>query len=179
MSMSETQRRAQAEPVEPIAQRPHLPKDYGVPATIEGVLAWGHARERLERARNYWIATVRPDRRPHAVPLWGVWVDETLYFDGSPKTRRGRNIAANPAVAVHLESGDDVVIVEGVAEEVATPDPSLAARIAAAYGGKYAPDYQPKPDQWDGGGLYAVRPRVAFAWTHFPQDMTRFVFDEA
>lgn len=166
-------------PAAPSAELPHLPEGYGLPTTTEGLLPWSHARERLERARNYWVATTRPDGRPHVSPIWGVWVDETFYCDGSPATRRGRNIAANPAVAVHLESGDDVVIVEGLAAQVAAPDPALAARLAAAYGAKYAPDYQPGPDQWKEGGLYAVRPRVALAWSHFPADATRFVFADS
>ena len=41
--------------------------------------------------------------------------------------RKGRNLAENPNVAVHLESGDDVVILEGVAEVVT--DPGLVERL--------------------------------------------------
>ncbi len=95
-----------------------MPEGYGVPDTDEGVLDWSWAVARLESALNYWFATTRPDGRPHAMPAWAVWLDGTLYFEGSPLTRRARNIAANPAVVVHLESGDDVVILEGEAREV-------------------------------------------------------------
>ena len=162
----------------PRADRPVLPKDYGVPATEEGMLPWSWPSERLASARNYWVSTTRPDGRPHATPIWAVWLDETFYMDGSPETRRGRNIAANPAVVVHLESGAEVVILEGVAETVGRPERSFAERLAAAYAEKYAKDgYSPSPDTWDNGGLWRVRPRVVLAWSEFPKTMTRWRFD--
>jgi nitroimidazol reductase NimA-like FMN-containing flavoprotein (pyridoxamine 5'-phosphate oxidase superfamily) len=162
---------------EPRPSRPNIP-GYGIPASEEGLLPWSHVRERMENAYNYWIGTTRPDGRPHATPVWGVWLDYTLYFGGSPNTRRGRDLAANPAVVVHLESGSDVVILEGEAHELHAPDRALATRVAAAYAAKYATlGYEPSPDAWDDGGLYAVRPRVAFAWTRFPEDATRWHFN--
>ena len=142
------------------------------------MLPWSHVSERMQAAHNYWIATTSPGGRPHATPVWGVWVDETFYFDGSPKTRRGRDLAANPAVAVHLENGTDVVILEGEAHQVHHPDRALTTRLAAAYSAKYAAlGYEPGPDSWDSGGLYRLRPRLAFAWTQFPTDATRWRFD--
>ena len=117
---------------QPRAGRPTMPEGYGVPDTEEGVLDWSWAEERLEQALNYWFATTRPDGRPHAMPAWAVWLDGTVYFEGSPLTRRARNIAENPAVVVHLESGDDVVILEGEAHEVGKPE--RAARRAAFSG---------------------------------------------
>ncbi len=160
---------------EPERSRPALPEGYGVPASEKGMLPWSWATERLAGAHLYWVGTTRPDGRPHAVPIWGAWVDGAFYFEGSPETRRGRNLTANPAVAVHIERGDDVVIVEGVAEEVVGPDPTLAARIAGAFAAKYG--YRPDAASWNSGGLYAVRPRVAFAWSEFPKTTTRWRFD--
>ena len=172
--MSEQGVKGQAEPA---VDRPTMPQGYGIPATDEGMLPWDWARERLEQAPLYWVATTRPDGRPHVTPIWGAWVDNAFWFEGSPETRRGRNLAANPAVAVHVERGDDVVIVEGIAEEVTRPDPALATRIADAFA-KYRPkyDYQPEPTSWDEGGLYGVRPRVAFGWAEFPTTATRWRF---
>ena len=165
--------------VEPERSRPWMPDGYGVPTDDEGILPWSWAVERLENARNYWFSTVRPDGRPHAMPAWAVWLDDALYFEGSPETRRARNIATNPAIAVHLESGDDVVILEGEAREAGKPDRALAERLAAAFAAKYAAshDYRPGTDQWDNGGLWILRPRVAFAWDKFPQGVTRWRFD--
>ncbi len=163
----------------PTPSRPRMPEGYGVPASDEGLLAWSHAVERLERARNYWIVTVRPNGKPHAAPLWGVWLDGVLYFEGGPDTRRGRNLVDNPSVVVHLESGDDVVILEGEAHEVKAPERSLTVRLAEQYSAKYGDvGYQPGPDAWDNGGLYAVRVHKAMAWTRFPTDATRWHFGE-
>lgn len=158
--------------------RPHLPKDYGVPADEETLLPWSWVVERLEAARNYWFSTTRPDGRPHAMPAWAVWQDGVLYFEGSPETRRARNVTANPALAVHLESGDQVVVLEGEARDASPPERSVAERLAVAFAAKYGAshDYRPKPDQWDNGGLWAMRPKVAIAWSEFPKTMTRWRF---
>jgi nitroimidazol reductase NimA-like FMN-containing flavoprotein (pyridoxamine 5'-phosphate oxidase superfamily) len=163
----------------PRVSRPHMPDGYGTPDTDEGLLPWSWAVERLERARNYWFSTTRPDGRPHAMPAWAAWIDGTLYFEGSPQTRRAQNIAANPHVSIHLESGDEVVILEGVAHETGKPERALAERLAAVFTEKYSAshDYRPGTDQWDEGGLWAMRPRVAFAWSEFPKTVTRFNFD--
>jgi Pyridoxamine 5'-phosphate oxidase len=162
----------------PHRSRPLLPRDYGVPEAEDGMVDWAWAAARLEQARNYWFCTTRPDGRPHAIPAWAVWLDDALYFDGSPETRRGRNLAHNPAISVHLESGDEVVILEGDALEVGKPDPSFARRLAAAFEAKYGAshDYHPSPDTWDNGGLWVLRPRVAFGWTEFPNALTRWRF---
>jgi hypothetical protein len=169
------------ERAEPSRSRPHMP-GYGVPESDEGLVPWSHARERLEQARNYWLVTVRPDGRPHAVPLWGAWVDDTFYFEGGGA--KVRNLAANQAVVVHLESGDDVVIVEGIAEEIRRPERALFTRIDASFAARYgykpsanlaSPDAEPYPE----GGLYAVRPRVVLVWSQFPRDATRFRFGGA
>jgi len=157
-----------------------MPNGYGVPETDEGLLPWAWAVERLEAARNYWFSTTRSDSRPHAMPAWAVWLDETLYFEGSPETRRARNLATNPALSVHLESGDEVVILEGVSEVAGVPERPLAERLAAAFTAKYAAshDYRPAADQWDKGGLWMLRPRVAFGWKDFPGSVTRWRFPE-
>jgi PPOX class probable F420-dependent enzyme len=166
---------------EPRSSRTDMPPNYSMPGMETVLLPWHHARERLENARIYWIGTVRPTGQPHVTPVWGVWIDDHLYFDGNPATRRGRNIAVNPAVTVHLDSGGegkDVVIVEGDAYPIDHPDHTLTARIAAAYTAKYvAEDYAPGADAWDEGGLYVMRPRVAFAWTELFKDTTRWQFD--
>ena len=166
---------------EPERSRPMMPEGYGVPADEGSLLPWSWAVERLETARNYWFSTTRPDGRPHAMPAWAVWLDGVLYFEGSPQTRRARNIAANPALVVHLESGDEVVILEGEAREAGKPERALAEQLAAAFAAKYAAthDYRPGPDQWDHGGLWAMRPRVAFAWSQFPKTVTRWRFPAA
>src|SRR5712692_1387743 len=103
----------------PKASRPMMPGSYGMAEATggSGLLPWGPAEARLGAAHNYWLSTTRPDGRPHAMPVWGVWRDGVLYVGTDRGSRKARNLAANPACVVHLESGDDVVILEGVAEE--------------------------------------------------------------
>jgi nitroimidazol reductase NimA-like FMN-containing flavoprotein (pyridoxamine 5'-phosphate oxidase superfamily) len=174
--MSEENVRSNA-PVQPQADRPYV-KDYGIPETEEGLLPWSHVTGRMEKSLNYWIATVDSQNRPHATPVWGVWLDGTLFFDGSPQTRRGRNLAENPAVAVHLESGSDVIILHGQVHQIHGPERDLAERLAAAYAAKYKDmGYAPSPDTWKEGGLYRVELRQAYAWSKFPADATRWKFD--
>ncbi len=157
----------------PKAGRPYV-LGYGIPDNEEGILPWSHVCERMEKAINYWVGTTDPQSRPHATPVWGVWVDETVYFDGSPATRRGRNIAANPAVAIHLESGNDVVILQGEAYEI-TASLEFRERLSEAYTAKYKDlGYTPGPETWADGGLYEVQAWVVFAWREFPKDATRW-----
>lgn len=155
--------------LEPQASRPHIP-GYGIPTTIKGILPWSHVGERMERSRNYWVGTVRPDGRPHVVPVWGVWLDGTLYFGGGPDTLWSRNLAATPQVAVHLESGDDVVILEGTVERITDPAHPLVSRIDDAYEAKYHMRH--------GTPFWVLRPQVAFAWSKFPDNTTRWRLDQ-
>lgn len=158
---------------QPRARRPHAPALYGF-SKSPAALPWSHATERLERAQNYWIASVRPDGRPHVTPVWGVWLDGALYFDGPPTTQWARNIATNPSISVHLESGDDVVILEGVVEDLTT-DPDTGARIVAAWQEKYG-RLHPEPAT---SGILRLRPRTARAWSDSTlQDGTRWDFPQ-
>jgi Pyridoxamine 5'-phosphate oxidase len=129
-------------------------------------MTWAWVRERLDPARTYWMATVDARYRPSAMPVWGVVVEDDLYLETPAVTRRARSLARNPAVAVHLELGDHLVAIEGIAWSI-VPEPSLAADIAAAFAAKYEA-YDPAPTEWDDGGLYVVLPRVVFAWRDMP-----------
>lgn len=155
-------------PDAPRADRPVMPALYNVPEDADGLLPWRHAEERLESARNYWLATTRPDGRPHVRPVFGVWLGAVLYFDGFYKTRWARNFTAHPVVEVHLESGDEVVIVEGEVDDF-TPEPELAAHITAAFAAKYD-GYRVEADD----GVYRLRPRLALAWSVKPIDGVRW-----
>ena len=85
---------------------------------------------------NYWVATVDPGGRPHLTPVCGLWVDGVFYFGSGPRTRKARNLSENPNVAVRPE-GDDVVVLEGVAEVLTDPDPALSERVCAASAAMY------------------------------------------
>lgn len=155
-----------------------MPAGYGIPTTTDGLLAWDGVEQRLRAARHYWLATVRPDATPHSIPRWGVWVDGRFWYDGAPTTRHVRNLEQNPACTLTLESGTEVVVVEGRSDATRAEPEGLGAKLSEAFG-KYHPEYAPGPDSWageQGGGLRVVTPRRALAWFDFPRDCTRFSF---
>ena len=123
-------------------------------------MAWSYARGLLEQARYFWLATVSPRQRPYLTPLWGVWIDDALYLDGAPTTRWARNLVANPHVPVHVGDGNEVVIVDGLADDF-TAGPELGDAIVAAWSTKYG---RAMPDPV-GDGVFRIRPRVARAWS--------------
>lgn len=156
-------------------ERPGIVEGYGVHRDEAGLLDWSYVDERMEASRNYWISTTRPDGRPHAAPVWGVWFEGVFYFGTDRDSRKARNLRANPEMVVHLESGDDCVIFEGLAEEIA--DASLRRAVGRAYAAKYGLDGVGEAGD-DAPPLYALRPRVALAWkeSDFPVTATRWRF---
>ncbi len=84
------------------------------------------------------------------------------------------NIRSNPALTMHLESGEDVVIVEGLVEEA---DSELRAAAEAAYREKYGMGLEEAAGAE--GMWYALRPVVAYAWleSDFARSPTRWTFD--
>ena len=148
---------------------------YAVPRSRRGLLGWTWAADRLRRSRNYWLVTTREDGSPHAMPVWGVWLDDRFYFSTGRESRKGRNLRARPPCVVCTERAEEAVIVEGAAVEVT--DPALLDRVAAPYGRKYRP-WKLDPGQ---GVIYEVRPRTAFAMVEktFPGSVTRWDFGAA
>src|SRR5687768_2455670 len=158
----------------PKATRPGM-KDYGISTKPEGLMSWDWVSQQMEKSRNYWISSVRPDGNPHAAPVWGVWVDETFYFGTSPTSRKGRNFEANPNVVVHTESGDDTVIFEGVLEKV--EDTELKKRVGKIYNKKYK---MPAGQGAESSPMYRLKPKIAFSWleTDYPRTATRWQFED-
>lgn len=162
--------------------RPKFPPGYADnPASF---VDWEWVAAQLTEAANYWLCSVRPPSsdaqfgRPHVVPRWGAFLDNRFYYDGSPETRHARNIEQNPHVSLHLESGTQVIIMEGTSRPAGKPAADFAKRLAKAIGDKYGEHgYSPKPDQWDEGGLYVFTPRQCIAWTVFYENPTKFVFE--
>jgi hypothetical protein len=157
-----------------------MPEGYGVPETVDGTLDWADVEARLVESLHYWMATTRPDGRPHVVPRWGAWLDGRLWYDGSPETLHVRNLHTNPACSLHLEDGAKAVVLEGTAAPASPPGLEFGSRLSDAIGGKYGSrGYSPGPDSWEGeaaGGLVVFTPAKALAWFDFPTDVTRFRF---
>ncbi len=125
----------------PAVERPDM-SDYDVPADLPGTLPWAWAQERLVANRNYWVVTASASARPHAMPVWGVWLTTTdrFGFSCSPRARKARNLAENPQCTVTVDDTVECVSVEGRARLV---DPSSDAadldEIVSAYLAKYWP----------------------------------------
>jgi PPOX class probable F420-dependent enzyme len=141
-----------------------------------GLLPWSWARERLERSHDYWVATTRPDGRPHVMPVWGVWLDDALWFSSSRKSRKARNLAANPGCAITTDNPYEPVVIEGRAE--LARDLAAIAAFVAETNRKYKTDYS--VDFFDPGAnaCFLVRPSWAFGLmeSDFTGSPTRWVF---
>jgi pyridoxine/pyridoxamine 5'-phosphate oxidase len=137
------------------------------------IASWANAQQKLTDAHNYWIATTSGEGQPHAMPVWGLWIDGAFLFSTGRNAHKGRDLAANPKISVHLESGDDVVILEGTAEELT--EQTLPAGYADAYEAKYR--FRPNTSD-PADATYAVRPHVAFTWleANFVESAARWRF---
>jgi pyridoxamine 5'-phosphate oxidase-like protein len=155
--------------MEPVAEALDFPEGYG---KATAPLPWSVVRTELERAQHYWVTTVRPDGRPHVVPVEGLWIDDAWYYSGSKEAVHYRSVAANPQAVMHLEEATKAFIVEGEVLPI-DPAPPLAARLAKVSRQKYG--YA--PDAGEHAGFLMLSPRRVFAWTAFPKDATRFRFN--
>jgi hypothetical protein len=164
-----------AVPGDPPASAPIL---FGAPSTGSSLLPWTWAIARLSLAKNYWISTNRPDGRPHTRPVWGVWLDNSLWFSTGSLARH--NLVGNAAISVNLEDGDAAVIIEGTAR------PAIAAgelrRMCEHYGSKYDWPMHPtavgiEDSDGSGGPVFRVFPQVVFGWESNLHAPTRWRFD--
>jgi len=156
-------------------------------------IPWSRALKQLEaqareegHGRTCWLATVGADGSPHVAAVGAVWADDQFYFTSGPRTRKSRNLAANPKCAISVSLGDIDVVVEGVARKV-TDMPTLE-RLANLYnslgwpahasGGALMAEFSaPSAGRgpWD---LYSVVPTVAVGVaTQEPHGATRWRFD--
>ncbi len=100
-------------------------------------IPWSVPLEQLEAglAERFWLATVRPDGRPHLAGVGTRWLDGTLYFVSGAATRKSRNLEgrAHCVMAAQLPELDltiegralrvqDHVVVERLANCMPPPD---------------------------------------------------------
>jgi hypothetical protein len=144
----------------PIPERPKFPDSYGdfVPFTANTAPQWEDTDLRLEGARNYWVAVVSDRGEPRVAPVWGVWLDQEFWFAADPRSAKGRAIGDGTLGAVHLESGDDVVIVNGLIEPMRAHE---CRAMLDAYYRKYEVDFDPAARETR---AYRLRPRTVLAW---------------
>jgi len=162
----------------PRVSRPYWPDGLAKPSEdISGLKPWSWALERLEQSHNYWIATTRPDRRPHLMLVWGIWWQDAFWFSTGPRTRKAKNIAPCPQVVIGTEKADEAVILEGTAEEIT--DRTVWRQLAKIYNAKYGGDVEPILMASD-GCVFRVQPQVVFAQDehaeNFADAVTRWHF---
>jgi len=155
--------------MEVVGRQLALPTAYGSP---DRVLSWAEVEQKLVEAKTYWLATTRPDGRPHSVPMDGLWWDGALLFGGDPATVHIRNLRSDPRAAVHTESGESPVIAEGTADWY-QPSEDETRRLAKASQAKYG--YPVSPESYR-PGTWRLVPTVVLAWNVLYQDATRFSF---
>jgi len=128
---------------------------YGT-ASDKEQLAWSWVEEQLESAGTYWLVA-QSTGHPHPRPVWGIWHGHRLHLSvGSPTLRRC--VDQDPRVTVHLDSGTDVVLVEGTAGRATERE--IAGAAIEAYNAKYDWDY--RVAQY--GELVVVRPLRVLGW---------------
>ena len=163
----------------PKRDRPQLPKGY-ISRAPKGMLTWTATERILKTFAYLWIATVEADGRPHLVQQWGVWVDNTLYFEGSDRTRWARNLARDPRLGFGMQNGDRAVYGDAIVDVVRGVDHKLATKIAKQYAAKYGPGfkYRPKSEQYETGHVFRGRPEklIAFDVKKFTSSAARFTF---
>lgn len=148
--------------------RPHMP-GYGIRKSKSGLLAWTFISEHMESAHNYWMVSVSPQGRPHTAPVWGLWHEDIFFFSSGKESRKARNWNLNPSATVHLESGDQVVILEGDIEVVdEVKEKKLLVQLDKLYQKKYDVPFLGL------GNIYRLKLRHALAWREkdFPTSAT-------
>lgn len=143
---------------------------YGVPEELDGALAWDWAEERLVPNLNYWLVTVDPAGRPHAMPVWGLWhrATERFWFSCDAGSRKARNLTSNPHVVVTTDDTVEVVSVEGIASAAAAD-----LTIAGAYAEKYETDPVARDELATfvaSGSMFVVEPLKAFGIIERPEE---------
>jgi len=136
---------------------------YGVlgPSEGTGLLEWAWAHERLVASHDYWLATVRPDGRPHLMPVWGIWDGAALWFSSANRSRKVTNLRARRRCSVSTDNAYEPVVLEG--DAIAVTDGEELREALDLENRKYGTDYgaemiDPAHNTW-----FALRPVWAFA----------------
>ena len=113
---------------------------------------------KLEHQIVIWIASVRPDDRPHLAPVWFVWHQGKLYISTDPKSVKANNLRQNPRISLALEDGTHPVICEGTAQPVPVP---WSVDLLAAFVQKYEWDITKEQRYND---LWEITPHKWLSW---------------
>jgi hypothetical protein len=72
------------------------------------------------------------------MPVWGVWLDDALWFSSSRRSRKAANLAGDPRCTVTTDDPREPVVLEGLADRIG--DPSGRHAFLDAVVAKYAID---------------------------------------
>jgi Pyridoxamine 5'-phosphate oxidase len=147
---------------------------YKMPEDDQHLLTWDFVAEQMSNSRYYWLSSSNVKGYPHVVPVWGVWYENRIHFDGSYKTAWSINLNRDPHIAVHLPSGDQVVIIEGLADPLGDDD------IDSDTWKKLDSAFQTKYNVEQGSPYWVVYPSKVLAWDNANlQSMTRWIFADS
>ena len=153
-------------------------------------IPWSRAQKQLEmptdETTTHFLATVRPDGRPHIAGVGALWADDRFYVVSGPNTRKSRNLAERSDCAISVKLTDLDIVMEGTARRV-TDAPTLE-RVATLYntggwpvkveGDAFSAPYSAPsagPPPWY---LYEFTPTKAFGVAFAePHGATRWEFD--
>ena len=101
-------------------------------------IPWSVALEALESGEagasehpTQFLATTRPDGRPHLAGVGAVWDDGKVYFVSGDGTRKSQNLARNADCSIAMSFKGIDLVIEGTAVKV-TDDATLH-RVAKVY----------------------------------------------
>ena len=161
----------------PRATRPTMP-GYGLPKSKKGLLPWKWAEDRLKKSKQFVIATVRPDRRPHVMVIWALWLNGKLYFSTGSKSRKAQNLKKNPNCVICTEDAAEAVILEGTV--LAERNIATIREFLRLYEKKYKWDMSSMADDLLKlkEPVFFLRPKKAFGlWEKkFATSATRWLF---
>jgi PPOX class probable F420-dependent enzyme len=89
----------------------------------------------LDAATSLALATVRPDGRPHVVPVWFHWDGETIAVLSKPQAQKVRNLLAEPRAMVSV--GQPGSVGTSLLEVTGEVGAGAAADVADRFGSKY------------------------------------------
>jgi hypothetical protein len=141
-------------------------------------LEWERVIEGLDKTREldvndaagrYWIATTRPDGRPHVMAVGIAWDDGSFYLVTGAGTQKGKNLAHDPRCVVSVAAPGIDIVAEGEAKTIR--DEGELQRIATLFS-----DWGPQvrdgafwhefsalsagPPPWD---VYEITPTTVYA----------------
>ena len=135
------------------------------------MLDWSWATERLSGSYNYVIVTVRPDGRPHAMGMHGLWHDDAYYFGTDPATRKAKNW---PRIQTAYSSPKH----ERVGDRGRCGRESQISQVPKGLSDAASPSRRPLPSRSD-GSVFKLVPRVVFAFPlkQIATAVTKWVFE--